>query len=114
MQIDVSSRILRIRSLYEDIMSAQGSQGEKIEKFRGATVITRYGSHKTYKIDSIEYSLNINSCFEVRSSEGKQKMTFKQYYEQQYHVKINFENQPLVSAIAKTDKKIGKVQKMTK
>ena len=39
-------------------------------------------------------------------------MTFKQYYEVHYGAKIHFSNQPLVSAIAKTEKKIGKSQKI--
>ena len=41
-------------------------------------------------------------------------MTFKQYYEVHYGAKIHFSNQPLVSAIAKTEKKIGKSQKITR
>ena len=102
MQIDVATRILRTRNLYEEIMSASGTQNDKISMFRGATVIARYGNHKTYKIESIEYNLNINSVFEARNNNGKQKMSFKEYYEQHYQVKIHFDNQPLISAIAKT------------
>jgi hypothetical protein len=53
MQIDLATRILRTKNLYEEIMSSVGTQSDKISMFRGATVIARYGNHKTYKIESI-------------------------------------------------------------
>ena len=50
MHIDIATRILRTRSLYEEIISAKGTENDKILMFRGATVITRYGNYRTFKV----------------------------------------------------------------
>ena len=63
LQIDMATRILRTKTLYEEMMATQGTEQDKNLLFKGATVLARYGNYKTYTIESIEYGTNLYSQF---------------------------------------------------
>lgn len=50
LQIDTCSRILQSLTFEDTLMQARGGASEKNQVFKGATVIARYGKHKTYVI----------------------------------------------------------------
>lgn len=50
LQLDVCSRVLQKNNLLEEFMNFVGSNEELQAFYQGATVITRYGNYRTYKI----------------------------------------------------------------
>jgi hypothetical protein len=50
LQLDVCSRVLQKNNLLDDLMNFVGSKDELINYFKGATIITRYGNYRNYKI----------------------------------------------------------------
>ena len=50
LQLDSCSRVLPMQSFYDVFMSASGSFSQKVDQFRGQTVLARYGKYKTYVI----------------------------------------------------------------
>jgi hypothetical protein len=51
LQIDTCSRVLRTENFYETLVHAPGGPSEKAQKFKGATLLARYGNHKTYTVE---------------------------------------------------------------
>jgi hypothetical protein len=68
LQIDTCSRILRTENFYETLVNARGSPADKNERFKGATLLARYGNHKTYTIQEIEFSKRPTDTFPVRQN----------------------------------------------
>lgn len=61
MQIDVCSKISRRDNFLKELQRYNQQTANQI--FQGATVLTRYGKLKTYKIEKIDYELTPRSKF---------------------------------------------------
>lgn len=107
LQIDVCSKVFRASNLLEEINRL--SKGG-LESLEGETVITRYGKIKTYKIIKIDVSQNPKSTFFKDDQVGK--ITYAQYYQEKYGLKVTQMNQPLVEVIGRVEKRIGKNGKL--
>jgi hypothetical protein len=114
LQIDTCSRILRTQNFYETLTHTAGTQTEKRLLFKGATLLARYGNHKTYIVEEIDYSRNPLDTFMVRQNNQEIPITFAAYLEKCYGIKITQSNQPMIKAIGKVEKKIEKGKKLTK
>jgi aubergine-like protein len=77
--------------------------------FKGATVITKYGKIKTYRIEDIDYDLSPESSFFSDKEAGK--ITYSQYYAKCYGIKTLNKKQPLIHTIRRIEKVIenGKI-----
>lgn len=69
-------------------------------------MITRYGKRKTYRIEEIDFKQSPSSQFYSNKTQGK--ITYSQYYNENYGIKIRETKQPLVKVILHTDKKMEK------
>lgn len=61
MQIDVCSKISRRDNFLKELERC--NQQSANQKFQGATILTRYGKLRTYKIEKIDYELSPRSKF---------------------------------------------------
>jgi hypothetical protein len=95
-------------------MNTPGSQLEKKQKFQGATLLARYGNHKTYTVQEIDFSRSPIDTFPVRQNNQEIHISFASYLEKCYGIKVTAANQPLIKAIAKVEKKIEKGKRLTK
>ena len=75
-----------------------------LEKFVGLTVMTQYNK-KAYRIDDINWDGKPSDTFEKKG----EPITYIQYYNDQYGLKITERNQPMsVAMIKNKDKRYGK------
>lgn len=104
----VSHKLMRtntvLDALYELVKTSKQrgrSYKEEIARFlNGQVVLTRY-NNKTYKIDGIEWEVRVNHTF--KKADGSE-ISYLEYYENQYQIKITDSKQPLlVSTPKKTD-----------
>jgi aubergine-like protein len=109
LQIDVCSKVFRASNLLEEINRLSK---DAVESLKGETVITRYGKIKTYRIEKIDYTQTPKSTFYHESQAGK--ITYAQYYQDKYQLKVTQFNQPLIEVIARTEKRINKEGKLEK
>ena len=114
LQIDTCHRILRMENFYETLVNYRGTEAQKMELYRGATLLARYGNHKTYVIESINFGMTPLSTFPIKLNGKEGTMTFKAYVQQYYGVALKVDKQPMILAIAKVEKKINKGKKFTK
>lgn len=61
----------------------------------GQTVVTQY-NNVTYKIDDVDFSLKPSSCFTLNNSIQEDKVSFANYVEQKYKVKVTDQMQPML------------------
>lgn len=94
LQIDVCSKVFRANNLLEEIT---GRSKDEVNALVGSTVITRYGRIKTYTIQKIDFNLTPKSTFYSDKRAGQ--ISFMDYYQEAYGLKIKDKNQPLVEAI---------------
>ncbi|XP_060627079.2 piwi-like protein 4 [Anolis sagrei] len=95
---DVSHKVLRnesvlefMTSLYQNVDRARFA--EMCEKeLVGLIVLTRY-NNKTYRVDDIEWSVKPTDSFEKRDGT---RISYKDYYKQQYDLVLTDLNQPLL------------------
>ena len=74
------------------------------------TVLTIYGSLRTYRIKSIDYDADPRkTSFNIKEGDQIKTITIEEYYKRQYNVKIRDPKQPLLIAEKKT--KIKKLPK---
>lgn len=102
MQIDVCSKINRKDNFLRELERCNAQTANNL--FKGATVITKYGKIKTYKIENIDYELNPSSTFWSDKEAGK--ITYAQYYAKCYGIKALNMKQPLIHTIRRFDKVI--------
>lgn len=100
MQIDVCSKISRKQNLLQELNRLNQQSANRI--LQGATVLTRYGKLRTYKIEKIDYDLNPKSTFFSDKEAGK--ITYASYYQKSYGLKITDMKQPLVYALKNIEK----------
>jgi len=94
-----------LKDIYRDAQrEAQRSGGrgrsfkEIAERFlNGQIVLTRY-NNKTYKIDGIEWTKNVNDTFQ--KADGSE-ISYLEYYSQQYKIPISDKKQPLLISTPK-------------
>ncbi len=71
--------------------------------FKDFSVITRYGTHRIFRITEIDYSITPKSTFDNKTSQKKQ--TFVEYYKSTYQCGIKDLDQPLIKIIVKNCEK---------
>lgn len=76
LQIDVCTRILQEKNLLETFDNCLNAS--VAEAYTGNTIITRYGTWRTYSIVKVDFSLNPMSTF-FNDKKGVE-MTYKDYY----------------------------------
>lgn len=107
LQIDICSKVFRSYNMLEEI---SGKNRDAVEGLQGQTVITRYGKIKTYRIERVDFSQTPKSTFYHRLK--AQKITYGQYYQECYNLKVTQWNQPLVEVIGRINKRISKEGKI--
>lgn len=105
LRVDVCSRVLRLESFLET-MKKTGKIKDKVyinETFRQHSIITRYGTHRIYRIEAIDYSLNPKSVFFNQALQ--QKQSYVDYFKTTYQCSIKDFDQPLIKVIVKNQQK---------
>jgi len=98
LQLDVVSRVLRtetVRDVLTSIFKKYGAKDFKTEAEKallGTSVLTRY-NNKSYVVDDIDFDSTPMTSFTNHSG---QTMTFYEYYEKNYSLKIVDTKQPLL------------------
>ena len=75
------------------------------EEVKGMPIVTTYakGGKHTYRVDSIDFEKSINDEFETKDG----NITFKQYYQKNYGIRIHETDQPLLKVIdRRTDREM--------
>jgi aubergine len=99
--------------MQEELLALRITPEEKNQIFKGAIVVARYGNYKTYVIESIDYSRDPDSTFEIKRGNEVMQVSYREYYERQYHIKIKGPKQPMIRALVKVDQQIQKGKKLT-
>lgn len=97
LQCDVSHRVLRtetVRDLLVDLHQRKVAnfKAEAEKQLLGSIILTRY-NNKTYRIDEIDFEKNPMDCF---SRSNGEKISYVDYYKQQYNLTIRDARQPLL------------------
>ncbi|XP_046398495.1 piwi-like protein Ago3 [Ischnura elegans] len=95
--IDNSHRVLRTMTILDTmnriVQDNPGNYKQKVtNEVMGHTVLTRY-NNKTYRIDEIDWNMTPRSKF---SGKDNEQVSFLDYYNHQYGIKIRDEKQPLL------------------
>lgn len=69
------------------------------EHYRGQSIITRYGKHRIYHIEQIDFKMTPKSV--LPSYHSQPKPTFMEYYKTTYQYTIRQPNQPLIQVRVK-------------
>ncbi len=88
-QLDICSRILRTGNFLDEINNQNQSLTNSAFNlaYKGATVIARYGNHKTYKIESIHTELSPLSTFAIKKKDSAPMViSYKDYFYQCYGI----------------------------
>ncbi|CAD6222562.1 GSCOCT00001028001.2-RA-CDS [Cotesia congregata] len=112
MGVEITHKVMRQETLL-DILgrthnTARGGdiQGACKAEVIGVTVLTAYNNN-TYRIDDIDFSKNPTSTFRLKKDETQ--ITFMDYYQNQYGIRINNRTQPLlVARLPMRDRRAGK------
>lgn len=109
MQIDLTSKVIRKDSVIDTLRDFERKNYDKErinEEFKGMTVVTSYskaGKH-TYKVERVDFEKTPADEFEMKDGS---KISFANYFEKQYKVKISDMCQPmLVSTNVRTGSEI--------
>ncbi len=106
LQIDVCSRVYRAANLLEELTYKKSK--DFAQELAGASVLTNYGRRRTYRIIKINYDMSPLSKFYHDKRAGQ--VTFSQYYEESYGLKVTSKNQPLVEVVLRTEKSFDKLK----
>ena len=110
LQIDVCSRVLQSKNLLE-IFNGH-PYGDNIANYTGQTIITKYGTYRTYSIEKIDYDLNPLSKFH-NEKKGVQ-MSYQDYFKEAYGLKVSNTKQPLLKVVGRYNQvhENGKIKKV--
>ncbi|CAD8133133.1 unnamed protein product [Paramecium octaurelia] len=97
--IDCAFKILRNKTVLEELNSGQNKIGINFDKIIGQIVMTTYNK-KFYEISGVELTMTPKSTFQNQNGEA---ITFESYFTAKYNVK-QIEKQPLLKAIVKGKK----------
>ena len=97
LQVDVASRVLRTETILEILANlgrkgAANLKGEAEKALLGTSVVTKY-NNKNYKIDGIDFDDSPRGTF---TNQRGETISFIEYYEKQYGIKIKDEKQPML------------------
>uniref|UniRef100_H2YJ65 Piwi-like protein 1 n=1 Tax=Ciona savignyi TaxID=51511 RepID=H2YJ65_CIOSA len=96
---EVSHKLMRkdsvldiLRQMYRECSQRGRDFKQEMERFLvGQIVLTRY-NNKTYRIDGVEWDLNVGMKFERKSG----PISYAEYFKEQYNITIRDTNQPLL------------------
>ena len=96
-------KINEIKNKYQVKNLSINEQNEKINEYfySHKTVLTSYGSFKTYKIKEVNFERtpeNTTISFKENNNEVIRTITIMNYYQNQYNIKIKDKEQPLLVA----------------
>lgn len=97
LQIDVCSRVLQAKTLLNSFKDID-------ESIIGKTIFTLYGKHRVYTIEEVDYSKNPKDTFYHEKLE--KDITFKEYYEKFYNLKVYDLKQPLVKVLKRIKQEV--------
>lgn len=95
--VDTKSKVVRQETCYDVIkgLSKKFSKDELVKELKrnlvGSTVVTSYGKQDNYRVEDITWEESPQSTFECRGKE----ISYLEYYEKQYNLKIKDKKQPL-------------------
>ncbi|XP_065199972.1 piwi-like protein Siwi [Planococcus citri] len=108
LQAEIIYKTLRKDTAYEvfrELTRSSGNRGYK-EAFAstiiGTTVMTMY-NNKTYRIDDVNFNETPENTFKQKTRDGERDISYRDYYQQKYQVRINDPNQPML--ISKTNRR---------
>ena len=110
LQIDVCSRVYRATNLLEDLTNSKSK--DYAETLTGSSVLTNYGKRRTYRITKIDYKMSPQSKFYHEKKAGQ--VTFAEYYQESYGLKVTAKNQPMVEVVLRVEKLTTKEGVQTK
>ena len=108
-----NEKINQIRNEHKNLQESEIRKiiDEYFQKHK--TVLTIYGSYRTYRIDSIDFDASPKKVsFNLKTNEGEKSITIEEYYKKQYKINIKDLEQPLIKVETKLMKKRN--PKMTK
>ena len=98
LQVDVASRVLRTDTVLDILVnlsrtkSGGALKGEAEKALLGTSVVTKY-NNKNYKIDGIDFEDSPRGTF---TNQRGETISFLEYYERQYGIKIKDDKQPML------------------
>ena len=95
LQVDVANRVLRtetVHDIFKKLKKGSNFKDEAEKALLGCSVITRY-NNKSYKIDGVEFAESPKTEFTLASGA---KISFYDYYKNQYGIEISDLGQPLL------------------
>ena len=104
--ITVYQKINEIRNEHKNFQESEIRKiiNEYFQKHK--TVLTIYGSYRTYRIDSIDFDASPRKAsFCLKTNEGEKTITIEEYYKKQYKINIKDPEQPLIKVETKLIKK---------
>ena len=112
LRVGIKNKFINSKTCLEKIMELQNKfrNGEYMRKvtdfFKNFSVMTVYGTHKVYKIDSVSFDLNVkNKKINYKDKEGiMSEITLEKYYKDQYQREIRKPDQPLLVSYVKNSK----------
>ena len=109
-QVDVGSRLLHSNNFLETLNK---TPKQEWNSFTGEVVMANYGNHRTYKIDGIDTNMTPIKEFYSMSKAGK--ISYIDYYQDTYQLKIYSKTQPLIRTKITEKKHVdGKLEKVEK
>ncbi|XP_072938555.1 piwi-like protein Siwi [Epargyreus clarus] len=101
MVAEIAHKVLRMDTVFQmlkEYAATKGSNYRKafLEDVVGKIVMTDYNK-KTYKIDDVDWTANPESTFKMRD----QAVSYIEYYQKKYNIKINDLGQPLLISRSK-------------
>ena len=111
--ITVYEKINQIRNEHKNLQESEIRKiiDEYFQKHK--TVLTIYGSYRTYRIDSIDFDASPKKVsFNLKTNEGEKSITIEEYYKKQYKINIKDLEQPLIKVETKLMKKKKEQKKL--
>ena len=101
LMVDLSFKVLRnqnVLQIFSEIKKSSTNATFKTSSMRaliGQTILTRY-NNKNYRIDDIDWDTNPLSTFTYGYGDNKREITFVEYFQEQYQLKIKDMKQPML------------------
>ncbi|CDW90249.1 macronuclear development protein 1 [Stylonychia lemnae] len=100
--LDLTNKVVRkdkVLTTIQDMESRNCSHDQIQDVIKNSIVVTSYGqAKKTYRIDRVDFEKTPQSTFLMGKEE--KEITFGEYYQQRYQVRIHEPNQPLLISIS--------------
>jgi aubergine len=102
LNIDISHRVLRTITVYDQIMDIKNRPGPDFRQavaklLVGASVLTLY-NNKCYRVDDVDWDMSPASSFDKNGT----STDFKEYYSTRWGRKVEHEDQPMLKSKLKT------------